>query len=222
MVGRAAPAAAGATSAGADSASAAPAPTATVTPAAAAPAGSSTTMPATSAAATPCPSATAPTATSPAPTATTPGPTATTPTSAPTAPAPDANADCEIIVPAHPLSARGLATPYQLTGPDGATPAASGCTMANAANLGAFVQATILDQATGKLWVYEPLVITKGTRPAAAPVTPRLPKHAVVTIDFGFKRAKQRSFRSVRSESVPAPGRSPCQDWPGGSGRGLA
>ncbi len=102
------------------------------------------------------------------------------------APPPAGNANCEIIVPAHPLTAAGLATPYRLTGPDGATPAASGCTMANAANLGAFVQATILDPATGRLWVYEPLVITKGTRPATAPVTPRLPKHAVVTIDFGF------------------------------------
>jgi hypothetical protein len=58
--------------------------------------------------------------------------------------------------------------------------------MANEANLGAFVQATILDPATGKLWVYEPLVITKGTKPAAAPVRPTLPKRAVITIDIGF------------------------------------
>ena len=99
---------------------------------------------------------------------------------------PTANTNCEIMVPAHPLTAAGLATPYRLTGPDGASPAASGCTMANAANLGAFVQATILDPATGKLSVYEPLVITEGTRPAVAPVVPTLPKGAVVTIDFGF------------------------------------
>ena len=58
--------------------------------------------------------------------------------------------------------------------------------MANAANLGAFVQATILDPATGRLAVYEPLVITKRTKPAATPVMPALPKHAVVTIDIGF------------------------------------
>ncbi len=89
-------------------------------------------------------------------------------------------------MPAHPLSAAGLATPYQLTGPNGETPAASGCTQANSANLGAFVQATILDPVTGSLSVYEPLVITQGTRPAAAPVVPRLPRRAVVTIDFGF------------------------------------
>jgi hypothetical protein len=58
--------------------------------------------------------------------------------------------------------------------------------MANAGNLGAFVQATILDPATGKLSVYEPLVITQGTTPAAAPVVPTLPAGAVVTIEFGF------------------------------------
>ena len=72
------------------------------------------------------------------------------------------NTDCDIIVPANPLSAQGLATPYQLTGTNGASPEQSGCTMANFGNLGAFVQATILDPATGKLSVYEPLVITKG------------------------------------------------------------
>jgi hypothetical protein len=111
---------------------------------------------------------------------------------------PAANTDCEIIVPAHPLTAAGLATPYQLTGPGGASPAASGCTMANAANLGAFVQATILDPATGGLTVYEPLVITKGTRPAAAPVLPRLPKHAVVTIDFGFNGSSLTQVGATR------------------------
>src|SRR5487761_1236386 len=97
-----------------------------------------------------------------------------------------ANVSCRIIVPANPLSAQGLATPYQLEGPAGMTPQQSGCTMANAANLGAFVQATILDPATGKLSVYEPLVITQGTTPAAKPVVPALPVGAVVTVDFGF------------------------------------
>ena len=76
-------------------------------------------------------------------------------------------------MPARPLSARGLATPYQLTGPDGQTPGASGCTEANSENLGAFVQATILNPATGVLSVYEPLVITQGTKPAAA-TAPRI------------------------------------------------
>ena len=97
-----------------------------------------------------------------------------------------ANVNCDIIVPANPLSAQGLATPYQLTGPGGTSPAASGCTMTNAANLGAFVQATILNPRTGALSVYNPLVITAGTTPAVAPVVPKLPRHAIVTIDFGF------------------------------------
>jgi hypothetical protein len=102
------------------------------------------------------------------------------------APAAAANVSCDIVVPANPLSATGLATPYQLTGTGGMTPAQSGCTMANFAALGAFVQATILDPATGKLSVYEPLVITQGTQPAVKPVVPTLPAGAVVTVDFGF------------------------------------
>jgi len=109
------------------------------------------------------------------------------PTATATAPAAAAaNVSCDIIVPANPLTAQGLSTPFQLTGPNGQTPAASGCTMANFANLGAFVQATILNPATGALSVYEPLVITQGTQPAAAPVVPTLPAGAVVTVDFGF------------------------------------
>jgi hypothetical protein len=97
-----------------------------------------------------------------------------------------ANVNCDIIVPANPLSAKGLSTPYQLTGTDGQSPAVSGCEMTNAVNLGAFVQATILNPRTGALSVYDPLVITQGTTPAIAPVVPRLPRNAVVTIDFGF------------------------------------
>ena len=97
-----------------------------------------------------------------------------------------ANVNCDIIVPAHPLTAQGLATPYQLTGTDGMTPAQSGCQMSNAVNLGAFVQATILNPRTGKLFVYDPLVVTQGTTPAVAPVVPTLPRNAIVTIDFGF------------------------------------
>jgi len=97
-----------------------------------------------------------------------------------------ANVNCDIVVPADPLSAQGLATPYQLTGPNGTSAAASGCQMTNAANLGAFVQATILDPATGALSVYNPLVVTQGITPAVAPTVPTLPANAIVTIDFGF------------------------------------
>ena len=94
--------------------------------------------------------------------------------------------NCDIIVPAKPLTARGLSTPWQLTGPYGQSPEASGCTEANAASLGAFVQATILNRSTGALSVYEPLVITQGTTPAVAPVVPKLPRNSIVTIDVGF------------------------------------
>jgi hypothetical protein len=96
------------------------------------------------------------------------------------------NVNCDIIVPANPFTPTGLATPYQLTGTDGQSPAQSGCEMTNAVNLGAFVQATILNPATGKLYVYDPLVVTEGTTPAVAPVVPVLPSDAIITIDFGF------------------------------------
>jgi hypothetical protein len=102
------------------------------------------------------------------------------------------NTTCDIIVPANPLSAQGLATPYQLTGPNGMTPAQSGCEMSNGAKLGAFVQATILDPATGALSVYEPLVVTQGTRPDTPGMKlnpPVIPADAVVTIGFGFNAA---------------------------------
>jgi hypothetical protein len=101
----------------------------------------------------------------------------------------ESNTTCAIVVPANPLSAQGLATPYLLTGPKGTAPAQSGCEMSNGAKLGAFVQATILDPTTGQLWVYEPLVITKGTKPDTPGMKlspPAIPADAVVTIDFGF------------------------------------
>ncbi len=105
-----------------------------------------------------------------------------------TAPATRTNSKtiCDIIVPANPLSAKGLSTPYQLTGPDGKRPTKSGCEMSNGAKAGAFVQATILDPATGALSVYEPLVITQGTKAGMKLSPPAIPADAVVTIDFGF------------------------------------
>ena len=115
------------------------------------------------------------------------------------------NTDCDIIVPANPLSAQGLATPYQLTGPNGTSPADSGCNMANAAALGAFVQATILNPRTGALSVYNPLVITQGTTPAVAPVVPKLPRDAIVTIDFGFNGDEPDPGRRDAQRAAPGP-----------------
>jgi hypothetical protein len=97
----------------------------------------------------------------------------------------NANMNCELVVPAHPETAAGLASPYLLTGPGGESPAASGCEQSNP-NLQAFVQATILNPATGRLWVYEPLVTTLGSPPAVAPVVPKLPKGAVINLMVGF------------------------------------
>ena len=162
----------------------APTPSGTVaTPVATAPATAAATTAATAPATTTATASATPTI---CPTATATTAATATPTATATAAAVAANVSCDIVVPANPLTAQGLATPYQLTGANGMTAAASGCTMANSANLGAFVQATILDPATGALSVYEPLVITQGTTPAAAPVVPTLPAGAVVTIDFGF------------------------------------
>ncbi len=91
------------------------------------------------------------------------------------------NGDCTLIVPPQPLTAQGLATPYQLV----ATNLDNGaCNEANHAQA-AFVQAAVIDPATGKISIYNPLVIDQGTQPAAAPVVPTLPNGGIVGIWFG-------------------------------------
>lgn len=92
------------------------------------------------------------------------------------------NPDCTLVVPANPLSAKGLATPYQLRATDRGQGA---CHEADDAQ-SAFVEATIINTATGALSVYRPLVIDAGSRPAAQEIVPKLPAHAVVGIWFGF------------------------------------
>ena len=87
-----------------------------------------------------------------------------------------ASMNCTITVPANPLSARGLATPWQL---------GDGCSEANTGTEGAFVEATILSP-NGALQVYNPLVITAGTTAAEAPVVPTIPRGSQVIIDVGF------------------------------------
>ncbi len=83
--------------------------------------------------------------------------------------------NCTLTVPDNPLSANGLATPWQLS---------DGCSEANP-NEEAFVEASILGP-TGKLTVYNPLVITQGTTPAAAPAAPQVPRGSQVIIEVGF------------------------------------
>src|SRR5690242_7166222 len=86
-----------------------------------------------------------------------------------------ASGTCTITAPANPLSAQGLATPWVL---------GDGCTMANSAEQ-AFVEATILAP-NGSVQVYNPLVITQGTTPAAAPAAPTIAAGSQVIIDGGF------------------------------------
>jgi len=92
------------------------------------------------------------------------------------------NPNCTIIIPNAPLTAAGLATPYQLTATD---PTQGNCDEANT-NSSAFVQAAILDPATGQISIYNPLVIDEGASPAIKPVPPTLPRNAIVALWFGF------------------------------------
>ena len=87
-----------------------------------------------------------------------------------------ASMNCSLAVPANPLTAQGLATPWQL---------GDGCSMANAGTEGAFVEATILAP-NGSLQVYNPLVVTEGTQPAVAPAPPTIAAGSAVIIDVGF------------------------------------
>jgi hypothetical protein len=92
------------------------------------------------------------------------------------------NPNCTIIIPAAPFTAAGLATPYQLTATN---PADGPCHEGNS-NSSAFVQAAIFDPATGRISIYNPLVIDAGSTPAIAPVVPTIPDHAIVALWFGF------------------------------------
>ncbi|OJA15442.1 hypothetical protein AZE42_02214 [Rhizopogon vesiculosus] len=59
---------------------------------------------------------------------------------------------CTLKVPQNPLTAQGLATPYELTG----------CNQFDFADQGVFVEAAIIDPATGQIQIYNPLVINAG------------------------------------------------------------
>jgi hypothetical protein len=87
-----------------------------------------------------------------------------------------ASMNCTLQVPFNPLTATGLATPWQL---------GDGCSMANAGTEGAFVEATILSP-NGQVQIYNPLVVTKGTQPAVKPTAPTIAQGSQVIIDVGF------------------------------------
>jgi len=92
------------------------------------------------------------------------------------------NLNCTIIVPDAPLTAAGLATPYQLVATD---PTAGPCDESNT-DQSAFVQAAVLDPANGHISIYNPLVITQGSKAAAPPMLPTLPANAVLALWFGY------------------------------------
>jgi hypothetical protein len=124
---------------------------------------------------------------------------------------PQQQVTCDLVVPPNPLTAQGLATPYLLVAPgdgqgnapgdgqgngnDGGSDAnanPNADTNANATcneaspNTAAFVQATIIDPATGKVSVYDPLVTNPNRPPAIQPPVPNLPAGAVVGVWVGF------------------------------------
>jgi hypothetical protein len=92
------------------------------------------------------------------------------------------NPDCTLSVPADPASAAGLVTPYELS----ATDRGNGACHETNTDQSAFVEAAIIDPATGALSVYHPVVVDEGTAPAAPPVPVTLPRGAVVGVWFGF------------------------------------
>ena len=87
-----------------------------------------------------------------------------------------ASMNCTVSVPANPLSAQGLASPWIL---------GDGCTWANGGTEGVFVDATILSP-NGQLEVYDPLVINQGTTPAVAPAPPTIAAGSQVILSVGF------------------------------------
>lgn len=95
---------------------------------------------------------------------------------------PTPNPNCTLVLPDQPLTAEGLATPFQLKATD---PANGPCVEANA-NQSAFVEAAILDRATGAISMYRPLVVTAGDEPLVKPEVPTIPKDAVVAIWMGY------------------------------------
>ncbi len=97
---------------------------------------------------------------------------------------PAMNMDCTLIVPPNPLSAQGLATPYQLTATN---PANGPCYESNKAQA-AFVQGAIIDPATGTIAIYNPLVVDQGMQPAVHPQPPfsgQIPQGDIVALWFG-------------------------------------
>lgn len=104
------------------------------------------------------------------------------------------NMNCTLIVPPQPLTAQGLATPYQLTATN---PADGPCNESNP-NQAVFIQGAVIDPATGQISIYNPLVIDKGTQPAVAPVVPQLPRGGIVAL-WGGGNDGSTTLQSTRN-----------------------
>jgi hypothetical protein len=83
-------------------------------------------------------------------------------------------AQCIVTLPKNPLSAQGLATPFEVTGCNQSDPGQT-----------SFAQGAIFDPATNTISIYNPLLINAGTQPAVMPTPPNLPDEAVVALWFG-------------------------------------
>jgi len=109
------------------------------------------------------------------------------------------NPNCTLIVPADPLTATGLATPYQLVATD---PGQGPCDEANAAQ-SAFVQGAIFDPNTNTISIYNPVVINQGSKPLEQPVRVTLPQGAVVATWFGYN-GDQLTLRGANGNALQA------------------
>jgi len=87
--------------------------------------------------------------------------------------------NCNLIVPANSLTLAGLTVPFKLVGCNQSDP-----------NFSTFVHAALIDVTTGKVYVYNPLVINDGDTPGLAPVQPVNPPLSYITgIWFGTNAA---------------------------------
>lgn len=100
----------------------------------------------------------------------------------PSDPSATPNPDCSLILPPNPLTATGLSTPFMLVATD---PTQGDCMETDTAQ-SAFVQAAIIDPASGQISIYNPLIIDKFTGAAVPPVVPVLPPNAIVALWFGY------------------------------------
>ena len=114
--------------------------------------------------------------------------------------------DCTLTVPANPLTAQGLATPWQL---------GDGCSWANGGTEGAFVEATILAP-NGQVQVYDPLVVTQGTTAAVAPTAPTIAAGSQVIISAGFNgnALALTGFGATQGKCIDALGNSIINQTP--------